>query len=119
MTSSAVPSLFRLSFLLFTLQVMNIGRIGAATRFYQFKVSATQNVNFLFKLESILNTVFISCMPISFSFLCIQISKQWSVVVSLIFLTGTNNKTHQAMPNKRDCNSQQEIPWPGDICSRR
>lgn len=101
MTSSAFPSLFRLSFFLFILQVMNVGRFSAATRFYQFKVSINN-------IQTIINISFRFFSP----------TKQISVVL-LIFLIGTNTETHQAMPDKGDCNSQREIPWPCDIRSRR
>ncbi|KAG2241609.1 hypothetical protein Bca52824_096408 [Brassica carinata] len=87
MASSSVSSLLRLSFCLFILQVMNIGRCSAATRIYQFKVQTK-------RLTRLCQTKEIVTINGKFPGLAITAQEDDNIVVNVINMTPYNATIH-------------------------
>nr|VDD16494.1 unnamed protein product [Brassica oleracea] len=98
MASSSVSSLLRLSFCLFILQVMNIGRCSAATRIYQFKVSIN-NIQTIINVQTkrltrLCQTKEIVTINGKFPGLAITAQEDDNIVVNVINMTPYNATIH-------------------------
>ena len=87
MTSCSVLSLLRLSFCLFILQVMNIGRCSPATRIYQFKVQTM-------RLTRLCQTKEIVTINKKFPGPAITAQEDDKIIVKVINMTPYNATTH-------------------------